>query len=111
MAVHTFICDDCKVSVEDTNTRIIHKCPRCHGDMRWDLHFNSGRTGNYEHVSMALAIAPKQIIEHKKLFPDVDVLSDGRIRFTSFKQHDEYINKCGFYKHSRKRKKKVKIKS
>lgn len=102
MAIHTFICDNCEISIKDTNTKIIHKCPVCGGDMRWDLHFNGGQTGDYEHISQSLAISPKQIADHKKLFPNVDVLPDGRIRFTSFKQHNKYINRCGFYKHEKK---------
>ncbi|KKL56115.1 hypothetical protein LCGC14_2248650 [marine sediment metagenome] len=55
-------------------------------------------TGNYEHISDSLAINPSQIAEHHAMFPDVDVLSDGRIRFTSVRQQSKYIDKCGFQK-------------
>lgn len=61
--------------------------------------------GDYEHISSSLAINPGQIAEHKKHFPDVDVLPDGRIKFTSVKQQSNYIDKCGFHKPEKKRKK------
>ncbi len=57
-------------------------------------------------VSDALAINPEQIEEHHRLFPDVDVLSDGRVKFDSYKQHDDYLKKTGF----RKKPQKIKLK-
>ncbi len=54
--------------------------------------------GSYEHISESLAISPSQTGEHHQQFPGVDVLPDGRIRFTSYKQHDEYLKKTGFRK-------------
>lgn len=62
------------------------------------------RSGDYDHVSASLAINPSQIEEHQKTFPGVDVLPDGQIHFTSFKQHDEYLKKSGFVKQTQKRK-------
>lgn len=61
--------------------------------------------GDYEHISESLAINPDQIKEHHEKFPDVDVLPDGRIKFTSFRQHDKYLEKTGFTKISQKTKK------
>lgn len=58
--------------------------------------------GSYEHISESLAVSPSQIKEHHEQFPDVDVLPDGRIRFTSYKQHDKYLKKTGFRKISQK---------
>ncbi|GAH06927.1 unnamed protein product, partial [marine sediment metagenome] len=57
MAIHYFVCDKCNIGVKDTNTKIIHKCPKCNGDMRWDLDFATH--GNYKHPvhSDALAIS------------------------------------------------------
>lgn len=49
-------------------------------------------------VSDALAISPDQTEEHHKLFPGVEVLPDGRIKFDSYKQHDDYLKKTGFQK-------------
>jgi len=61
--------------------------------------------GDYEYISDSLAISPDQIKEHREQFPDIDVLPDGRIRFTSFRQHDKYLKKTGFRKVPQKIKK------
>ncbi len=53
-------------------------------------------------VSQALAISPEQIEEHRKLFPGVEVLPDGCIKFDSYKQHDNYLKKAGFQKSPQK---------
>lgn len=98
MITHDFICDGCGTVVQDTTTKIIHKCPKCGQDMRWDLGSNHRSTGDYEHISESLAVSPSQRKEHAKQFPDVDVLPDGRIKFTSIKQHDDYLKKTGFRK-------------
>lgn len=66
--------------------------------MRWDIKINQGSTGDYEHISESLAIAPSQRKEHAKQFPGVDTLPDGRIKFTSIKQQDDYLKKTGFRK-------------
>lgn len=96
MVEHTFICDNCQISVRDSDTKIIHKCLKCGREMRWDLCAKSH--GAYNFVSQSLAINPSQIEEHKKLYPNVDVLPDGRIHLTSVRQHDGYIDKRGFVK-------------
>ncbi len=38
MAIHDFVCDDCGVVVQDTQTKTIHVCPKCGKDMRFDCH-------------------------------------------------------------------------
>ena len=98
MITHHFVCDSCKIEITDNTTKIIHKCPKCGQDMRWNTNVNCGKRGDYEHISESLAVSPSQIKEHHQQFPDVDVLSDGRIRFTSYKQHDKYLEKTGFRK-------------
>jgi hypothetical protein len=70
--------------------------------MAWDIHINCGQHGDYNHYSESLAINPDQIAEHRKHFPDVDVLPNGVIHFTSFKQHDNYCEKTGFAKQTQK---------
>ena len=61
--------------------------------------------GDYEHISDSLAINPNQIEEHHRQFPGIDVLPDGRPRFTSVKQQSDYIEKCGFHKLCQKNRK------
>ena len=43
-----------------------------------------------------------QIAEHNKLFPDIEVTPLGQPVFKSFKQHDKYLEKTGFYKSKKK---------
>lgn len=108
MIVHKFVCDMCGVVVEDTNTEKTHHCPKCNAPMRWDLTGIGAASGDYEHISESLAIHPDQIPEHRQKFPNVDVLPDGRPRFTSSKQQERYAERCGFYKKRQKTKSKGK---
>ena len=107
MVLHTFICDNCNLTIQDPDTKKIHHCARCDKGMRWDLRGVGIAPGDYEHVSDSLAISPDQTQEHKQMFPDVDVLEDGRLRFTSVRQHETYLNKTGFYKKTQKIRRKL----
>lgn len=98
MIVHNFICDECGWKTTDTTTMIVHVCEKCGTDMRWDTHVNGTKRGDYEHISESLAISPSQIKEHHEIFPDIDVLPDGRPRFTSVRQQERYLDKTGFQK-------------
>ena len=106
MAIHTFVCDKCGEIVHDTNTKGIHKCPKCGEDMRWDLSGIGIAAGNYNHISDSLAMHPSQIAEHKRLFPHIDVLPDGRPHFTSIRQQSNYLKEIGMYKEPQKLKNK-----
>lgn len=59
--------------------------------------------GDYRHISDSLAISPDQIPEHRQHFPDVEVLPDGRPKFTSVKQQERYLDATGFFKEIKKR--------
>lgn len=67
------------------------------------------RPGDYHHISESLAINPSQAKVHRKLFPGVEVLPDGRIGFNSVRQQSDYLKKTGFDKHTQKIKKHGKI--
>lgn len=86
-------------------------CPKCKGPQY--LVYTSrqlcGGSGGYELTSAALAISPSQIKAHKKLFPNVGILPDGQLQFTSFRSHDKYLEDTGFVKHTQKLKVKGKI--
>jgi len=59
-------------------------------------------TSDYCHISDSLAIHPDQIPEHRKRFPNVEVLPDGRPKFNSVRQQQKYANACGFEKQPQK---------
>ena len=48
--------------------------------------------------SQSLAISPSQVQEHRELFPDVLVDSEGLVGFTSVKQREKYLEKIGMEK-------------
>jgi len=102
MAIHTFKCDSCRISIDDDNTKMVHVCPKCGGEMYWDLGNLGICEGDYRHVSNSLAMNPDQIAEHKGHFPDIEVLPDGRPMFTSPKQQERYLDATGFYKETQK---------
>lgn len=97
MATHTFVCDECRESMNDEKTHE-RPCPRCGVLMRWDLSGIGIGDGDYCHESHSLAIHPDQIPEHRDLFPDVQVTPDGCPVFTSIKQQEKYANACDFDK-------------
>ena len=49
-------------------------------------------------VSDALAMNPNQIAEHKRMFPDIEVMPDGRPVFDNFDKHEAYLKATGFRK-------------
>jgi len=102
MAIHRFICVACETFVEDTTTKGIHKCPQCGQDMYWDL--NIAIHGNYKQPvhSDALAVLPNQRAEHEKLFPNVKLDAQCRPVFDNFTNHEAYLKKTGFVKHTQK---------
>lgn len=110
MATHYFICDDCDITITDTTSKGVHKCPKCGSDMRWDL--DNLVVGNDMYgetkYSDSLAISPTQVGEHKRLFPDIKIDDQCRPGFDSFRQHDNYLKKCGFVKQPQKIKKRGK---
>jgi len=91
-----FICDNCDTKVTATNAKA-RVCPKCGADMRW-LCGGGIREGDYHHTSSSLAINPCQTKVHRKLFPGIDVLPDGRLHFDSVKKQSNYCKQTGFVK-------------
>ncbi len=85
-------------------------CSSC-GKPNYLVYTNRGfhTDGQYVLISASLAISPSQIRAHKKLFPDVGILPDGQLGFTSFRSHDNYLEATGFVKHPQKIKVKGKV--
>ncbi len=74
-------------------------CPIC-GEPKYLVYTKQGSniSGDYEHISDSLAINPSQEKAHRKLFPKVDVLPDGRLRFNSVRVQSDYLKATGFVK-------------
>ena len=102
MAIHSFVCDDCMILVEDENTKCVHVCPKCGGDMRWDL--NISIHGNYRTPihSDSLAIHPDQRAEHEQRFPYIRLDDEHRPVFDNFTNHERYLRETGFRKETQK---------
>ena len=99
------ICEDVLCAMEDipvVGSGDCPKCPKCGKGMERDFSLRRGRQTSTSYgsgvISDSLAISPDQIEEHHKLFPGVDVLPDGRIKFDNYKQHDNYLKQTGFRK-------------
>jgi len=106
MAEYTFICRNCGHEfVTHKYQEHFPKCRVCGGTTKNRVGIGIA-SGDYCHVSESLAINPNQTQEHRQTFPDVDVLPDGRLRFNSFRSHENYLNRTGFRKHPQKIRKK-----
>ena len=97
MPTHDFTCNGCRVTIQDTTAKGIHYCPACKKPMRWDFG-NRKSGGDYYHVSESLGITPEQTAEHKKHWPNVDVLPGGKLGFRSVKEQQRYANHFGLDK-------------
>lgn len=79
-----------------------HDCDWCGERLERDMAAERPNVRGKDYVnpllSDSLAIHPEQIAEHKQYFPDVEVESDGRLRFDNSAQHDRYLKKSGYYK-------------
>lgn len=102
MAIHSFVCDECNVEVEDTTSKNIHKCPKCGKSMRWNN--NIAIHGNYKRPihSDALAISPSQRAEHERKFPYIELDKQCRPVFDNFVRHEKYLKATGFIKEPQK---------
>jgi hypothetical protein len=103
MPFYNYICGVCEKNKEIIKSMRDNTIPECCGqemlrNYKTDLPFS----GNHEYGtplhSDALAIAPSQVEEHKRLFPDVVLDSQHRPILTNVQQHDTYIKTRGFEK-------------
>ena len=107
MGEYALHCKMCGFTIEeptDMDYRMVDgeqrfpRCPQCDKDYMFHKVLGIGSPGDYHHESHSLAIHPDQIPEHKALFPNVEVKSDGVPVFTSPRQQERYANACGFDK-------------
>jgi hypothetical protein len=103
MPFYNYMCSVCGENKEIIKSMRDDTVPECCGqkmlrDYKTDLPFS----GNHEYGtplhSDSLAIAPSQVEEHKRLFPDVALDSQCCPILTSVGQHDKYIKTRGYEK-------------
>lgn len=107
MFFYSFICEKCgrKLEqlreVEKRNDLALCSCgEQMYRDFQADLPAVGGGAKKYRKpiISDSLAVNPNQVEEHRRLFPDVKILDDGRPVFEDYKTHDAYLEKTGFVK-------------
>lgn len=115
MPAYSYICFRCAATSEIIKSMADsdepEECSRCFGLLRRDYQADSANIGIKEYSSTfasdSLAISPDQIPEHRKIFPDIEVLPDGRPTFRDTNQHSKYLAKIGWDKVPAKRKRKT----
>lgn len=103
MSTFCFKCDKCEKTLEQDN-RDPTMC--CGQPMYRDYHAELPQvtTGDYRTplVSDSLAVNISQINAHRKLFPNIEMTSEGQPIFRNYRQHDDYLNKIGAVKITQK---------
>jgi hypothetical protein len=70
----------------------------CGGTLHRKYGGNFTNAGDYYHVSESLGILPEQAEEHRKQWPNVEVLPDGKVAFRSVKEQERYSHHFGMDK-------------
>ena len=113
--VYSFECEKCGIwidhvgipTLKEEHIKTGHgdnlKCVDC-GHTAWRCYNFNVKSESYAKpiISDSLAMNPDQIPEHRERFPDVEVTAAGQPVFKSFKQHEAYLKKTGFYKAEKK---------
>ena len=118
MPRYEYICPECgrekeviKLMAEVSR---IEPCDICEAIMNRDFKaenvlVGAGRRSYHKPiVSDSMAVSPTQVAEHRRLFPDVKILNDGRPVFDNFSDHQKYLDKCNIEKVPQKIKKRGK---
>lgn len=107
MVEHRMVCKKCDVEVVVDSFMDNHKCSKCKESMSI-VAAVTGLGGDYHHTSDSLAIHPEDIPEHRRLFPGVEVTTEGQPQFTSPKQQEKYAEEsAGCYKKTQRTKSKL----
>ena len=110
MPIYVFKCCKCGVEVDKTlpmsQCQSKQTCPECSAAMLRNYGAEHAHTSADSYAtpihSDALAIAPDQVEEHRRMFPDVEIDHQCRPVFTKYSQHDAYLEKTGFVKNPNK---------
>jgi hypothetical protein len=110
MPMYTYKCE-CSAFPEDVIKPMSQAldpayCALCnrqmHRDYQIDLPHASGGRYSSPIVSDSLAVSIDQIAEHKRAFPDIQITKEGQPVLEDYKQHQNYLDKCGFAKMPKK---------
>ena len=115
MPIYSYVCK-CGIGVEDVRSMAspepIMRCPECGGLLRRDYQRDRANPRGKDYgspiVSHSLAMHPDQIREHKQMFPDIAVTSDGCPTFYNTQEHDKYLKASGWRKNPGKRRRRSK---
>jgi hypothetical protein len=77
-------------------------CPICNNIMCNGV-LGIAPDGDYEHISQSLAINPLDIEEHRKHWPNIEALPDGRLKFKSVREQEQYAHHFGLDKKEARR--------
>ena len=106
MPMYTYQCSKCfgtqEVIKKMAEYDRVEKCPECGYEMTRDFQTDLPHTAadRYDSpiVSDSLAVSIDQIAEHKRAFPDIQITDQGQPVLDNYKQHKDYLEKCGFAK-------------
>lgn len=110
MPTYVFKCSDCGIEAEKvlpmSQCQFGPACPKCGVNMRRAYgaeHAHAAADSYAKPIhSDALAVAPDQVEEHRRMFPDIEIDHQCRPVFTKYSQHDAYLEKTGFVKNPNK---------
>lgn len=117
MPRYCYICPECDKAIEIINSIAEVTKPQyciCGAKLKRNFQAESvlvgaGRRSYHKPiVSDSLAMNPNQIAEHRRAFPDIKVLDDGRPVFDNFADHEKYLQKCNIEKVPQKKKRRGK---
>lgn len=102
---YDFSCPECGAKQEVVRPVVYRDSPvmcKCGVSMKrkYGFRVGAGRKQRYARsiVSDSLAIHPDQIPEHRRMFPNIEVTSEGQPVFDNFTDHEDYLNKCNVQK-------------
>ena len=121
MPMYTYVCPDCNQAKEVIMTmaevdtmavlckcRGVGKATVMSRDFKADLFHTPKDTYSKPIVSNSLAVAPDQIAEHRKQFPDIQMTKEGQPVFDKYSTHEAYLEKTNFKKDPAKIRRRVK---
>lgn len=115
MPRYCYLCPECDRKEEVvrpmSDSESTWRCIICDEDMERDYQAEmplvgaGNRSYHKPIVSDSLAMNPNQIPEHRRLFPNVQVTSEGQPVFDNFSDHEKYLQKCNIVKEPQRKKK------